>query len=182
MNRGIQVGLVWLVLCLTGCDVIQQLPDQLPSLLPRQAHSPQLPPSPGQSATTAAMEVQVRQRINTIRQQQGLSPLRHHEPLAQVARNYSRRMAEQRFFAHKSPQGDTMVERVRSAGIVYFMLGENLFTSTNIAQPVPAAISGWMHSPGHRANILRSEYRDTGVGIWQRGNTYYVTQLFLRSW
>jgi uncharacterized protein YkwD len=128
------------------------------------------------------MEAQVRQRINMIRQQQGLSQLRHHEQLAQVARNYSRRMAEQHFFAHKSPQGDTMVERVRSMGIVYFMLGENLFTCTNIPQPVPAAITGWMNSPGHRTNILQSEYRETGVGVWRQGNTYYFTQLFLRSW
>lgn len=182
MRRGIQVGLVWLVVWLTGCEAIQQLPDHLPSLLPRQARSPQKRPFPAQSATTADMEAQVRQQINAIRQQQGLGQLRHHEPLAQVARNYSRRMAEQRFFAHTSPQGDTMVQRVKSAGIVYLMLGENLFTSTNIPQPVPAAVNGWMNSPGHRANILRSEYQETGIGIWRQGNTYYFTQLFLRSW
>lgn len=127
------------------------------------------------------MEAQVRQQINVIRQQQGLTPLRNNEKLAEVARRYSRRMAEQKFFAHTSPQGDTMVDRVRAARIFYFLLGENLFTSTNIPQPVPAAIDGWMNSPGHRENILRPEFRETGIGVWRQGNTYYVTQLFLRS-
>jgi uncharacterized protein YkwD len=127
------------------------------------------------------MEAQTRDRINAIRQQQRLQPLRQNDKLAQVARNYSRRMAEQNFFAHTSPQGDTTVDRVRSAGIFYFEIGENLFMCTNFPQPVPAAVTGWMNSPGHRENILRPEYRETGVGVWRRGNTYYFTQLFLRA-
>ncbi|MGI0488111.1 CAP domain-containing protein [Pantanalinema rosaneae CENA516] len=182
MKRGSLIGLVFLAIGLTACEAIRQFPDQLPSLLPPRQPRSQQSPVPAQSVSTAAMEEQVRQRINAIRQQQGLSELRQHEELAQVARNYSRRMAEQNFFAHQSPQGDTMVQRVESAGIAYRMVGENLFTSTNIPQPVPAAVNGWMNSPGHRANILRSEYQETGIGIWRQGNTYYFTQLFLRSW
>lgn len=168
-----------IVLLLSGCDAIQQLSPILPNLESRSQQ--QTAPSPVQSPATAAMEAQVREQINTIRQQQGLSSLRHNEKLAQVARSYSQKMAEQNFFDHTSPQGDTMVERVRSADIFYFVLGENLFTSTNISQPVPAAVEGWMNSPGHRKNILRSEYRETGVGVWKDGNTYYFTQLFMRS-
>lgn len=127
------------------------------------------------------MESQVREQINQIRQQQGLTPLRQNDQLAEVARNYSRRMAEEDFFAHVSPKGDTLSDRVEAAGVFYFMIGENLFTSTNIADPVPASVKGWMNSPGHRENILRSEFRETGIGVWRQGNTYYFTQLFLRS-
>lgn len=90
-------------------------------------------------------------------------------------------MAEQNFFAHVGPQGDTLTDRVKSADIFYLMVGENLFTSTNIPQPVPAAVEGWMNSPGHRENILRPEYRETGIGVWKVGNTYYFTQLFMRA-
>jgi uncharacterized protein YkwD len=126
------------------------------------------------------MEEEVRQQINQIRRQRGLSQLQRHDRLAQVARNYSQRMAAENFFSHTSPSGDSMVERVQSAGIFYFVIGENLFKGTNLPQPVPVAVEGWMDSPGHRENILRSEYRETGIGIWRRGNTYYVTQLFLR--
>lgn len=123
----------------------------------------------------------MREQINRIRQQRGLTTLRNNEKLARVARTYSRRMAEEDFFAHVGPKGDTLSDRVKSAGIFYLIVGENLFTSTNIPQPVPAAVDGWMKSPGHRENILRSEFRETGIGVWREGNTYYFTQLFMRS-
>ncbi len=171
------IGLMAIALLLPGCDAISQVRPLLPQLQVR----PPAPTLPVQSTAVGQMETQTHQRINIIRQQQGLTPLRQNPRLAQVARNYSRRMAEQNFFSHTSPQGDTMVQRVKSAGIFYLVIGENLFTSTNIPQPVPAAVNGWMNSPGHRANILRPEYRETGIGVWRRGNTYYFTQLFMRS-
>lgn len=74
-----------------------------------------------------------------------------------------------------------MVQRIERAGIFYFLVGENLFICTNIPQPVAASVKGWMSSPGHRQNILRPEYRETGVGVWRKGNSYYFTQLFMRS-
>lgn len=166
-----------LALTLGGCETLQQLPTSF-----RLQPSPQAtvqPPAP--SPSLAKMEAEVFQGINQIRQKKRLAQFRQNDKLAAVARNYSRRMAEQRFFAHTSPQGDTMVERVRSAGIFYFMLGENLFTSTNIPQPAQAAITGWMNSPGHRDNILNPVYREMGIGVWKRGNTYYFTQLFIRA-
>ncbi|MFM7425157.1 MAG: CAP domain-containing protein [Elainella sp.] len=156
-----------------------QFPPGSPSSSPSSSLSPET--SSGQSSQTAQMEQKVQQQINAIRQQQGLTELHHNNKLAEVARNYSRRMAEQDFFAHVGPEGDTLADRVGAAGIFYFRVGENLFTSTNIPDPVPAAVEGWMNSPGHRENILRSEYRETGIGIWHTGNTYYFTQLFMRS-
>jgi uncharacterized protein YkwD len=140
-----------------------------------------LPRLSSQSTSTAQMERQVQQQINTIRQQHGLTQLRYNEKLAQVARKYSQQMAVENFFSHTSPTGDTMVQRVHTAGIVYLMLGENLFKGTNLSQPSAIAVQGWMGSPGHRRNILESEYRETGIGVWRRGNTYYFTQLFMRS-
>ncbi len=176
-------GLAWVatVLIVSACDSINPFPSSLPLLNTRSSSQP-TPGDTAQSSATAQMETQVRQRINEIRQKQGLSQLQHNEKLAQVARNYSQQMAEKNFFSHTSPDGSTMVQRVKSAGIIfYLMLGENLFTSTNVPQPVPSAVQGWMDSPGHRENILRAEYRETGIGVWRKGNTYYITQLFMRS-
>jgi uncharacterized protein YkwD len=127
------------------------------------------------------METFVQQQINQIRQKQGLSELRSNSKLAEVARRYSQKMAEQNFFSHTSPNGDRVTERVRSAGIYYWIVGENLFRGTNFPDPAAEAVEGWMNSPGHRENILRPEYRETGIGVWRVGNTYYFTQLFLRS-
>lgn len=134
-----------------------------------------------QSSEIGQMEEQVRQRINEIRQQQGLTPLQANQKLANVARQYSQQMAKENFFSHTSPAGQSLVQRIKSAKINYTLVGENLFKCTNIPQPVPAAVEGWMNSPGHRKNILRPQYRETGIGVWRDGNTYYFTQLFLRS-
>ncbi len=173
---------LWLAvaLILPGCDAVSQFPSPLPPVNTPSSSQP-TPGATAQSPATAQMEARVRQRINEIRQKQGLSQLRHNEKLAQVARNYSQQMAEKNFFSHTSPEGSTMVQRVESARIFYFMLGENLFMCTNAPQPVPLAVQGWMNSPGHRENILRSEYRETGIGVWRKGNSYYMTQLFMRS-
>lgn len=165
-------------LFLTGCETVGQILPPLPTF---NADSPSIVIAPAQSSSTAEMEAQVQEQINQIRQQQGLEPLRYNEKLAQVARDYSQKMAEQNFFEHTSPQGDTVADRVSSAGIFYFVVGENLFMGTNLPDPTSMAVQGWMESPGHRENILREEYRETGIGVWQQGDTYYFTQLFLRS-
>jgi uncharacterized protein YkwD len=127
------------------------------------------------------MEGLIRDRINTIRQQQGLDPLRPNPQLAQVAREYSQQMARRNFFSHTSPSGETPADRVRAVGLTYWMVGENLFQATNVPDLVPAAVQGWMTSPGHRENLLQPGYTETGVGIWREDNTYYVTQLFMRA-
>lgn len=178
------IGIV-LALMATSCDALPQWTERLPEIqlpdIQSGADSSASPSTPVQSPKTAQIEVQIRQRINEIRQEQGLGELQANEKLAEVARRYSQQMAEQDFFSHTSPTGETPAQRVRSAGIGYRLVGENLFKSTNIPQPVSAAVEGWMDSPGHRENILRSQYRETGIGVWQDGETYYVTQLFLRS-
>lgn len=186
---------VVLALLAASCDTLppewkERLPDvQLPEVQLPEIQLPEIKPSadsaspssPVQSPQTAEMEEQIRQRINEIRQKEGLTELQPNPKLAEVARRYSQQMAEQDFFSHTSPAGDTPAQRVQAAGITYIVVGENLFTSTNIPQPVNAAVKGWMDSPGHRENILRSQYRETGIGVWRDGETYYVTQLFLRS-
>ncbi len=126
-----------------------------------------------------AMEEQVGQQINNIRREQGLVPLQGNAALAGIAREYSRRMAVENFFAHEDPAGRTLLDRLRKANVPYQVAAENIFTSTNMPDPVAAAVSGWMNSPGHRANILRPEVTQTGVGIWREGNSFYFTQIFI---
>lgn len=171
-----------LLLMLSGCQTVQDFLKAVPRQLPvlREITS-QPTPTPAQSSSAAAIEEQISQEINAIRKQQGLSELRQNNQLASVARKYSQKMAERKFFSHTSPDGDSVADRVRSAKIFYWIVGENLFRSVNISEPVPAAVEGWMNSPGHRANILRSEYRETGIGVWRIGNSYWITQIFLRS-
>ncbi|MFQ4140131.1 CAP domain-containing protein [Nodosilinea sp. PGN35] len=175
-----------MALALAGCELtpveqLEQLVERIPPVTRIGREPPAEPADEGaQSAAAAAMEALVYEQINEIRQQEGLNPLQPNGPLAEVARRYSQRMAEEDFFDHVSPTGDMPAQRVSGANIAYSMVGENLFTSTNAPDPAPLAVQSWMDSPGHRENIVRSGFTETGVGVWQRGNTYYFTQLFLR--
>lgn len=133
------------------------------------------------AADTAALEQRVVERINDIRQQHDLQPLQVDPTLTDIARAYSQAMATQSFFSHSGPEGNNIGDRVRDAGICYRAVGENLAKNFNVAEPVEAAVSGWMNSEGHRKNILTAEFRETGVGIWRDGKSFHFTQVFLRA-
>ncbi|HEV7735512.1 MAG TPA: CAP domain-containing protein [Candidatus Binatia bacterium] len=53
------------------------------------------------------------------------------------------------------------VEAIRAAGFRGAALGENIAYGYSSAA---AVVNGWMHSDGHRANILRSNYHESGIG------------------
>lgn len=167
---------VGMAVILTGCEQMVQYLPPLPRIEIPSAQEPQSI----QSASTEQIEIAVRQSINQVRQDEELLPLQHNDKLAEIARKYSRQMAENNFFSHTGDDGTTLQDRVRNGGIIYWVVGENLFTSTNVSQPVNVAVDGWMDSPGHRENILRPVFTETGVGVWRVDNSYYITQLFLR--
>lgn len=129
----------------------------------------------------ADFEQQVVARINEIRRQHDLQPLQMNPVLRDVARRYSETMDRRSFFRHTGPSGDTVADRVRNAGLCFRAVGENLAKNYNVDQPVDAAVTGWMHSDSHRHNILMPQYRQTGVGVWRDGPTYYFTQVFYRA-
>ncbi len=174
------IGCIALLLAATGCEQIRERFPEFPNI-ERPSPRSSTPPTPAQSATAAQIETAIHQQINQVRQQDGLTGLKTNDRLAAVARRYSQQMAEQNFFSHTGSDGTTLVDRVRAGRISYYAVGENLFKGTNIAQPAPVAVDGWLNSPGHRKNILRPAFSETGVGVWKKNNTYYITQLFLRQ-
>jgi uncharacterized protein YkwD len=124
------------------------------------------------------MEAAIQRQINEVRLEYGTRPLKSSERLARVARQYSQQMAQYRFFSHIGADGSTLLQRMQRNKIGFWVVGENLFMSINIKQPVPAAITGWLNSPGHKKVLLYPTFTETGVGIWQDGEAYYITQLF----
>jgi uncharacterized protein YkwD len=142
----------------------------------------QPPDTEAQSPSIAQMEIATINRINAIRKEHGLEPLKTNPALVKVARDYSRRMCQENFFSHYDPAGKSAMNRVQSAGVSFQIVGENLAKSYNARNPIQTSVEGWMQSPGHRKNILRKEYTETGLGIWKQGKNYYFTQLFIRPW
>jgi uncharacterized protein YkwD len=107
--------------------------------------------------------------LNRARARAGLRPLRLNDKLASAAGRHSRDMVDRRYFSHASPNGTSCVQRMLDTHYVpprtSWWLGENIgWGSATLAQPA-ALVRMWMHSPGHRANILDPHFRDIGIGI-----------------
>lgn len=128
-----------------------------------------------------SLEQQCLDEVNRHREMRGLGRLEMSEELLGVARYYSRRMAEEKFFSHTDPEGRTVRQRVSDAGITWRVLGENLAYSNGYSNPVAASMNGWMDSDSHRRNILDPSYRKTAVGAWiSADGTVYFTEIFLK--
>ncbi len=127
------------------------------------------------------LEQQCFDEVNRMREGYGLEPLKFDNGLLPLARGYSKWMAEDKFFAHKDPEGHTVEKRANEYGIKWRIIGENLASSNNYMNPVAASLHGWMESPGHRKNILDSAFRQSAIGAWiAPDGTVYFTQIFLR--
>ncbi|WP_299486859.1 CAP domain-containing protein [Acaryochloris sp. IP29b_bin.137] len=132
-----------------------------------------------QSSSIAQMEAQVWQQINQRRQLHGLPPLKLNRQLSLVARSHSQQMADYNFYSHIDPQGRNHRRRVEASGLRAYVIGENLMKCIRSRDPVGLSVQSWMDSPAHRKNILLSGMQETGVGIWRKGKTYYVTQIYM---
>jgi uncharacterized protein YkwD len=101
-------------------------------------------------------------RVNAERKRAGLRPLAANPRLDQAAQRHAADMLARRYFAHQSPEGNTVRERARSAGYDWREIGENLAEGQ---LTVAEVMDSWMHSPGHRRNLLDPGFRELGVGL-----------------
>lgn len=107
--------------------------------------------------------------LNRQRAAHGLPRLREHRSLSHAAANYARQMVAQRFFDHVSPAGSTMSQRIKRTNYLRhtraWSLGENLAWGSGGAATPARIVNAWMHSAGHRANILNRSFREIGIGV-----------------
>lgn len=100
-------------------------------------------------------------RLNAIRSDHRLHPLRIDERLNKAAQLHCDDMANRDFFDHQNPEGARMTDRADAFGYRWRLLMENIAGGQANAA---AAITGWMKSTDHRAAILNAGGRDTGMG------------------
>ncbi len=118
--------------------------------------------------------------VNYQRKKRKLGKLRWSNELGKMARDYSRRMAEEDFFDHYDSDGKSVVDRAKSSEIKgWTKIGENLFFSEGYISPSTLAVTGWLDSPTHRINMLDKEWTHTGIGIYEKKRKTYVTQVFI---
>jgi uncharacterized protein YkwD len=145
------------------------------------------PIPPGIGYTEAQAEALITVLVNGQRQQSGLPALSEDALLTSLAREHSISMVEHNFFSHDRYPGERSFDYGMLPGTIR---GENIaMIPTRQFIPGPYlslqevcewAVSLWMGSSGHRANILRPSYTRTGVGVSfsQGGDYLYITQMF----
>jgi len=105
--------------------------------------------------------------LNEQRAAAGLAPLASEPLLTSVATQYSQSMVDGRFFSHVSPSGVDLQQRlaayVGTAG--GWLIGENIAWGEGSSSTPAFIVDAWMHSAGHRANILSAGFREIGIGI-----------------
>ena len=86
-------------------------------------------------------------------------------------------MIDKNYFDHNSPTYGSPFDMMKQFGIPYKAAGENIA----YGQQSPAEVMNyWMNSPGHRKNILSSDFTHLGFGIAKKSNrTIYCTQMFI---
>jgi uncharacterized protein YkwD len=108
-----------------------------------------------------AQEQELIDLVNQVRQQNGLHPLNIDAALVAAAKRHSTDMAQNNFMSHTGSDGSSPWDRMADAGYRLYYGGENVAAGYPTAGTV---LNGWMNSPGHRDNILNSNFLDLGVG------------------
>lgn len=131
--------------------------------------------------------------INAERSQVGAQPLAFDGNLNASSENHSSWMLSTDIFSHTGAGGSNAGDRMETAGYDFsgnWTWGENVawksFSGTvNIQTEVQQLHTNLMNSPGHRANLLKDDFREIGVGVeigrFQNFDAAMVTQNFART-
>jgi uncharacterized protein YkwD len=108
---------------------------------------------------------------NFERHRHGLSQLRLNADLSGVALAHARDMVKRHYFSHFSPGGKDHMDRIAASSYPpaagCWTAGENLLVANGAATALQL-LQAWLHSPVHRAVVLRRGWRDFGLGIVAR--------------
>jgi uncharacterized protein YkwD len=129
-------------------------------------------------ATLSDAEARILELTNAARKKEGLGPLKISTTLLETARAHSKNQARQDKMAHEL-DGKKPVDRVKAAGYKFRYTAENVAFGEGLS--IDEVFDNWMKSPGHRANILKPEFTEIGIGVGSTatGKKYY-TQNFGR--
>jgi len=107
----------------------------------------------------------------------GLQSLKWDDALAAAAREHAQFMVRENVLSHRLPGEPSLEQRLAQAGAKYAMVAENVAIGPN-----PEEIhDGWMHSPGHRRNILNGQLTGIGIAVTRGTNGLFAVQDFSRQ-
>ena len=115
--------------------------------------------------------------VNQERRKNNIPELKLDWEISRVARYKSQDMCEKNYFNHNSPTYGSPFDMLKKFNISYQTAGENIAKGQKTAQ---AVMNSWMNSQGHRANILNKNFTKLGIGFYEKNNSIYWTQLFVK--
>jgi len=114
--------------------------------------------------------------VNRERAARELPLLKWDQGLARAARKHAELMAEQNLLQHRLPGEADLTARAREAGVSFSHITENI----GMAEYAGRFHDGWMHSPGHRANILDAAIDSIGIAVVEGGDQLFAVEDFAR--
>jgi len=142
-----------------------------------QAPAPAPAPTPAPGGT---LQTRVHELVNAERARVGVAPLTVHSALTNAAQSYAELMAGTNCFSHTCGSVPNFADRITAAGYTgWRTVAENIAYGYTTPE---AVVSGWMNSSGHRANILNSAFKETGIGVKAdpNGRLYWVQEFGTR--
>lgn len=118
---------------------------------------------------------------NNQRNANGLGSYTFNSLLASSAQAKAEHMKNNNYFEHTAPDGTTGWTFINASGYSYASAGENLAATNETSE---AVVTGWMNSPGHRANLLNTTFSEVGYGVvyvgnWQEfSDVYFIVALY----
>ncbi|UXX83288.1 CAP domain-containing protein [Roseovarius pelagicus] len=100
------------------------------------------------------------QQMNTIRATNGLGSVQVDKKLTEAATAHARDMAKKGFFSHTGSNGSSIGDRARKARYGFCFIAENIAKGHGSLTQV---LTGWLNSPGHRANMLHVQVTEFGL-------------------
>lgn len=97
-------------------------------------------------------------QLNKFRIEKGRKALTINLDCVRAAQEHAQDMYDRGYFSHNSPN-ETFKQRMKRHGLLG-NYGENIAKAPSLIR----AKNAWLRSWGHRANILKSNYKSTGVG------------------
>ena len=134
------------------------------------------PPSASHNAPSSD-EQALLEATNRERSARGLPSLHWDDSLASAARAHAALMASRSDISHQFPGEPPLRQRTSQAGARFSLVAENVALGPDI----DTILFDWMHSPGHRANILGVHLTAIGIAVVARGTRLYAVQDFSRS-
>lgn len=113
------------------------------------------------TSSLSADEKEVFDLINEQRKKNGLAALKMDAEAQNVARIKAKDMVDNNYFSHNSPTYGSPFDMLKSFKVSYKTAGENIAGNSSNSK----AVTAWMNSSGHKANILNSSFNYTGIGV-----------------